>query len=58
MEVESLKGQLTQQNESIELTIKENNRKRHKGIHATGIVTLFAGFVIRYLVTRPKRIGF
>jgi uncharacterized protein YgiM (DUF1202 family) len=57
-EIESLKGQLTQQNERIELTIKENNRKRYKGIYATGIVTLFAGFIIGYLVRRPKRIGF
>lgn len=56
-EIESLKGQLTQQNERIELTIKENNRKRLKGIYATGIVTLFAGFIIGYLVRRPKRIG-
>lgn len=57
-EIEGLKSQLTQQNERIELTIKEGDRKRLKGIYTTGIMTLCVGFIIGYLVRSPKRIGF
>jgi len=54
-EIQSLEGQLTQENERIELTITENNRKGLRRIYATGIATLFAGFIIGYLVGRPRK---
>lgn len=57
-EVDTLTSQISQQNERFEVTTKESSGKRLKGIYVIGIVALFVGFALGYLIKRPKTTGY
>jgi SH3 domain protein len=56
-EVETLKSKISQENQRFEVTTRESSRKRLKEISVTGIVALFVGFALGYLIKRAKTIG-
>jgi len=53
--IETLKNQITQQKKRLEMTTKENTLRRLKEFYVTGVVVLFVGLIIGYLVRRPKK---
>ncbi|UCF56056.1 MAG: TIGR04211 family SH3 domain-containing protein [Deltaproteobacteria bacterium] len=54
-EIEILKNGIIQHKKRIEMTTKENTQKRLKEIFATGVLALFVGLIIGYLLKRTKR---
>jgi len=53
--IETLKAQITRQKKNIELSTREKTVERLKEVYVTGIVALFVGLVIGYLVRKPPK---
>jgi len=54
-DMQALKKKISQQERSIEITVKEDTVKRLKELYGTGIAALLVGLIIGYLVRRPKK---
>ena len=53
--IETLKNQIIAQKKRLEVNTKESTEKRLKEVYLTGIVSLFLGLVVGYMMRRPKK---